>query len=383
MARMDEFTQQYFDTALWSSNDESDDSGGEPLDKNYGIEDFDPATRDKMIADCADFQERFGTLIDEGGGDYGRAGHDFWLTRNGHGAGFWDGDWPEPQATKLTDASKEYGEFDLYLGDEDEDGERVIYGTPLERIARSVREAHHYPKPPSPSHHFVSPRVADETAAKTIARQSSGSQQRLIQALSDARAVVLRAYPAPSYALAKDERRDLLQVHVRFPDGLIGYYSPGGPPRLWNYMFVAGSSPGDESLPGVSPNQIETVTTKSYGMREASGHRVADFNSLDDLIAHARGEGATHVSIHEKVPEHTRLYFPRSDGKYEEARVWYQNGYWHTQAPSDRSVIDKPPRFASKIEASAGRLVAEASPVRSAHHRPERAQTRRHPRTRQ
>lgn len=22
-----------------------------------------------------------------------RIGHDFWLTRNGHGAGFWDGDW--------------------------------------------------------------------------------------------------------------------------------------------------------------------------------------------------------------------------------------------------------------------------------------------------
>lgn len=21
------------------------------------------------------------------------AGHDLWLTRNGHGAGFWDGDW--------------------------------------------------------------------------------------------------------------------------------------------------------------------------------------------------------------------------------------------------------------------------------------------------
>jgi len=127
---MDEFTQQYFETALWSSSDESDDQGGEPLDKNYDIRDFDPATRDKMIADCADFQERFGVLIDEGGGDYGLAGHDFWLTRNGHGAGFWDGDWPEPQATKLTNASKEYGEFYLYLGDPDEDGERLIYGPP-------------------------------------------------------------------------------------------------------------------------------------------------------------------------------------------------------------------------------------------------------------
>jgi hypothetical protein len=46
------------------------------------------------------------------------AGHDFALTRNGHGAGFWDGDWPEPAATELTKLSKEYGEVDLYVGDD-------------------------------------------------------------------------------------------------------------------------------------------------------------------------------------------------------------------------------------------------------------------------
>ncbi len=121
--RMDSFTRQYIETALWSSNDNADDSGGEPLDANYSISDIDPATRDRMIEDCADFQKDFGHLIDEGGGDYGQAGHDFWLTRNGHGAGFWDGDWPEPQAEALTEASKDFGEYNLYVGD---DG--AIYG---------------------------------------------------------------------------------------------------------------------------------------------------------------------------------------------------------------------------------------------------------------
>ncbi len=58
------------------------------------------------------------------GSDDEAAGHDFWLTRNGHGAGFWDGDWPEPAATRLTASSKKYGEFNLYLGD---DGK--IYGS--------------------------------------------------------------------------------------------------------------------------------------------------------------------------------------------------------------------------------------------------------------
>ena len=29
-----------------------------------------------------------------------RIGHDFWLTRNGHGAGFWDGDWDDADFVK-------------------------------------------------------------------------------------------------------------------------------------------------------------------------------------------------------------------------------------------------------------------------------------------
>ena len=41
-----------------------------------------------------------------------QAGHDFWLTRNGHGAGFWDR--PElygnPETRALTAAAEEYGE---------------------------------------------------------------------------------------------------------------------------------------------------------------------------------------------------------------------------------------------------------------------------------
>jgi hypothetical protein len=128
---MDDFTRAYFEAALFSTNDESTPEGGEPLDKNYGVEDFAPETRDKMIADAADFQDRAeGMLllddspqIEKWGRD-ALAGHDFWLTRNGHGAGFWDGDWPE-QGDALTKLSKEYGEFYLYVGD---DG--LIYGPP-------------------------------------------------------------------------------------------------------------------------------------------------------------------------------------------------------------------------------------------------------------
>lgn len=45
-------------------------------------------------------------------------GHDFWLTRNGHGAGFWDGDYPDDLGRDLTKAAKVYGSCELYIGDD-------------------------------------------------------------------------------------------------------------------------------------------------------------------------------------------------------------------------------------------------------------------------
>lgn len=112
----------YVDAALFSSTDDN----GIPLDQDYTVDDIDPATLRQMIADADGFVEKYGELIAVGGGDYEQAGHDFWLTRNRHGAGFWDGDWPN--GDELTAAAHTYGEFDLYVG---EDG--MVYGHPLTR----------------------------------------------------------------------------------------------------------------------------------------------------------------------------------------------------------------------------------------------------------
>jgi hypothetical protein len=116
------FCDAYVETALWSSTDNSRDDGGDPLDKNYDASDIAAETRAKMKADCEKFYDRMVSIIDaaiEKDPDLSdaRAGHDFWLTRNGHGAGFWDGDWPEPEATKLDKESKRFGGVDLYIGD--------------------------------------------------------------------------------------------------------------------------------------------------------------------------------------------------------------------------------------------------------------------------
>ncbi len=117
-----EFMDAYVEAALWASMDESDpNTGGDPLDANYTPSDIDPETLDKMEADAWGFlRSNWGDIRE----DISHAGHDFWLTRNGHGVGFWEkGDWPEEAGERLTEASEAYGEYYLYVGD---DGK--IYG---------------------------------------------------------------------------------------------------------------------------------------------------------------------------------------------------------------------------------------------------------------
>lgn len=121
---LESFTRHYMATALWSTNDESDESGGNPMDYNYSIDDIAPNTRARMEADCKAFYAAHSELFIDVNMTVspddidGFAGHDFWLTRCGHGAGFWDGDWKEPAATILDKAAKAYGNVDLYVGDD-------------------------------------------------------------------------------------------------------------------------------------------------------------------------------------------------------------------------------------------------------------------------
>ena len=77
---------------------------------------FAPATKARIGRDCLAFYHKCKPLIE---GREEQAGHDFWLTRQGHGAGFWDGDWPEPAAAALTQESHRFGAFELYLGDDE------------------------------------------------------------------------------------------------------------------------------------------------------------------------------------------------------------------------------------------------------------------------
>ena len=108
----------YVECALWSSTDESDESGGEPLDANYSADDIAAATLATMHEECDQFIAAYWALIVESGQSPEQCGCDFWLTRNGHGAGFWDRGYPARIGDALTQAAKTEGARDLYVGDD-------------------------------------------------------------------------------------------------------------------------------------------------------------------------------------------------------------------------------------------------------------------------
>lgn len=115
---MDAFTRQYLETALWASLEGLDESGSDDtaMDANHSLEDISEETVAQAVADCARFQgENEADLSDI---EDGQAGHDFWLTRNHHGAGFWDRGHPETLGERLTDACHAFGEVNLYIGDD-------------------------------------------------------------------------------------------------------------------------------------------------------------------------------------------------------------------------------------------------------------------------
>ena len=113
MAAFELFYYSFLDCALWATTDDD----GEPLDKTYGISDVAKETLDALYAECWNFYSANFDDLCEQSGSFEQWGHDFFLTKCGHGTGFWDrgtGDVGE----RLTTAAKVYGETELYVGDD-------------------------------------------------------------------------------------------------------------------------------------------------------------------------------------------------------------------------------------------------------------------------
>lgn len=121
---LDDFTRAYLEAAFWAETDNSTDAGGDPVEDNYSFDDLDPDSLAQAIEDCRRFQEE--NAADLAAYDHPQwsaaelGGHDFWLTRNGHGAGFWDryDCLPEAARDRLTAAAERYGEKTVGVGDD-------------------------------------------------------------------------------------------------------------------------------------------------------------------------------------------------------------------------------------------------------------------------
>ena len=111
----DPFTCGYLTACAWADCNNDQEEGMEEAE-------FSSEFLERAIADCKRFQEENAVLLEKTGASAHRNGVDFWLTRQGHGAGFWDRGYGLVGDT-LTQAAKAFPNIDCYLGD---DG--FIYG---------------------------------------------------------------------------------------------------------------------------------------------------------------------------------------------------------------------------------------------------------------
>jgi hypothetical protein len=93
--------------------------------EHCGATDFAPETRRKILQDCAKFQSDNSELLnavyehETDARPEDHCGHDFWLTRCGHGAGFWDRGLGElgDRLSEKCGFRTEFDNINVYLGD--------------------------------------------------------------------------------------------------------------------------------------------------------------------------------------------------------------------------------------------------------------------------
>jgi hypothetical protein len=123
------FTEESLLEDEWSSYREqleadSDEELDLPDYLDWSYSDIDAKSLKEIIADCEGFMDECAEADIDLEEDWGleEAGHDFWLTRNGHGAGFWDRG-KGGLGNKLTEMAKAYGSVRAVIADCDVDSE--------------------------------------------------------------------------------------------------------------------------------------------------------------------------------------------------------------------------------------------------------------------
>jgi hypothetical protein len=125
MRSYSEFAQGYLQAMFFTEHD---------VVRNKSLGALSPEAIGELLADCTQFETAARADLDASSEvsdrcDDTQAGRDFWYTRNGAGAGFWDGDWPEPFAKRLDALAKSFGRSDLIAS---VDGQLHLY--PYRRV---------------------------------------------------------------------------------------------------------------------------------------------------------------------------------------------------------------------------------------------------------
>ncbi len=109
------------------------DESGTPLDENYNINNFDQKSIENLYGEFQQFIQIVEPQITKNIGEAWSSIDDFYdlmqpsenqteydyiLTRNHHGAGFWDGDWASEVSEILTDAAHSQSEIFACVGDD-------------------------------------------------------------------------------------------------------------------------------------------------------------------------------------------------------------------------------------------------------------------------
>lgn len=109
----------YLECALWATTDAEGHHCDTYLDQNYSAFDFSYEAREQAATDCRSFLAHVAHLELEANPRLTaeQIGHDFFLTRNGHGAGFWDRGLGQ-LGDVLSDVARSFGECHPYPGDD-------------------------------------------------------------------------------------------------------------------------------------------------------------------------------------------------------------------------------------------------------------------------
>lgn len=126
---VDDFMRGYIEAALWTTRycEQDGTSTSDYLSDRYGIEDLGLETLAQIARDCQAFRFKMKEqleLVTANGYEWSQAGHDFWMSRDEQGCGFFDhidgqdkqldGKWKQ-----LHDAAKAFKRVDMEV---DNDG---------------------------------------------------------------------------------------------------------------------------------------------------------------------------------------------------------------------------------------------------------------------